>query len=156
MTTNEQHLVHEQVIPGVRAIRFVRPDMRRQLDPIIGDDNFEVAKAYGMLPADVAEQSRVVLDKVRIAVEETGGSRADVVKTNVFVKDLDALATAPDRMTDVRAPIVMVINTRQADGSVKAMQWIEECDWKACAIIFRLHELDHLGQARKTLRQLPD
>ena len=69
---------------------------------------------------------------------------------------LDALATAPDRMTDVRAPIVMVINTRQADGSVKAMQWIEECDWKACAIIFRLHELDHLGQARKTLRQLPD
>jgi hypothetical protein len=69
---------------------------------------------------------------------------------------LDVLAKAPDRLTAVRAPIVMVINTRQADGSVKAMQWIEECDWKACAIIFRLHELDHLGQARKTLRQLPD
>jgi DinB superfamily len=69
---------------------------------------------------------------------------------------LDVLAKAPDRLTEVHAPIVMVINTRQADGSVKAMQWIEECDWKACAIIFRLHELDHLGQARKTLRQLPD
>jgi hypothetical protein len=69
---------------------------------------------------------------------------------------LDALATAPDRLTDVRAPIVMVINTRQPDGTVTPMQWIEECDWKACAIIFRLHELDHLGQARKTLRDLGD
>jgi hypothetical protein len=32
------------------------------------------------------------------------------------------------------------------------LQWIEECDWKACAIIFRLHELDHLNQSRKALR----
>jgi hypothetical protein len=69
---------------------------------------------------------------------------------------LDVLATAPDRLTDVRAPIVMVINTRQPDGTVTPMQWIEECDWKACAIIFRLHELDHLGQARRTLRELGD
>jgi hypothetical protein len=69
---------------------------------------------------------------------------------------LDVLATAPDRMTEVRAPIIMVINTRQPDGSVEPMQWVEECDWKACAIIFRLHELDHLGQARRTLRGLSD
>jgi hypothetical protein len=69
---------------------------------------------------------------------------------------LDVLAKAPDRLTEVRAPIVMVINTRQADGTVKAMQWVEACDWKACAIIFRLHELDHLSQARKTLRGIAD
>jgi hypothetical protein len=69
---------------------------------------------------------------------------------------LDVLAKAPDRMTEVRAPIIMVINTRQPDGTVKPLQWIEACDWKACAIIFRLHELDHLGQARKTLRRLAD
>jgi hypothetical protein len=65
---------------------------------------------------------------------------------------LDVLAKAPDRLTDARAPIVMVINARQPDGRVEPMRWIEECDWKACAIIFRLHELDHLNQARKTLR----
>ena len=69
---------------------------------------------------------------------------------------LEVLAKAPDRMTEVRAPIVMVINTRQPDGTVTPMQWIEECDWKACAIIFRLHELDHLGQARRTLRRRDD
>jgi len=69
---------------------------------------------------------------------------------------LDVLAKAPDRMTAARAPIIMVINTRQADGAVTPMQWVEECDWKACAIIFRLHELDHLGQARRTLRGRSD
>ena len=65
---------------------------------------------------------------------------------------LDVLAAAPDRLTEARAPIVMVINRRRADGTVEPMHWIEECDWKACAVIFRLHELDHLGQVRKTLR----
>jgi enamine deaminase RidA (YjgF/YER057c/UK114 family) len=42
---------------------------------------------------DVAGQSRVVLGKVRLAVEEAGGSLADIAKTNVFVKDVAALAT---------------------------------------------------------------
>jgi hypothetical protein len=69
---------------------------------------------------------------------------------------LDVLAKAPDRLTPVRAPIIMVINTRQPDGTVTPMQWVEECDWKACAIIFRLHELDHLGQARRALRGSAD
>jgi hypothetical protein len=69
---------------------------------------------------------------------------------------LDVLARAPDRPTEARAPIVMVINARRADGGVEPRQWIEECDWKACAIIFRLHDLDHLAQARKVLRGLPD
>ena len=36
---------------------------------------------------DFAEQCRIVLDKVRTAVEEPGGSLANLVKTNVFVKD---------------------------------------------------------------------
>ena len=66
---------------------------------------------------------------------------------------LDVLAGAPDHLTEARAPIIMVINTRDADGNVKPVHWIEECDWKACAVIFRLHELDHLGQARRTLRR---
>jgi enamine deaminase RidA (YjgF/YER057c/UK114 family) len=36
---------------------------------------------------DFDAQSRIVLEKVRVAMEETGGSLANVVKTNVFVKD---------------------------------------------------------------------
>jgi 2-iminobutanoate/2-iminopropanoate deaminase len=40
--------------------------------------------------ADFAGQCRVVLDKLRIAVEEAGGSLENLVKTNVFVKDASA------------------------------------------------------------------
>lgn len=69
---------------------------------------------------------------------------------------LDVLVKAPDRAMEARAPIVMVINARQPDGTVRPMHWIEECDWKACAIIFRLHELDHLNQVRKIQRGLID
>ena len=43
--------------------------------------------------SDFAEQSRIVLDKIRVAVEETGGSLANLVKTNVFIKDANALTT---------------------------------------------------------------
>jgi hypothetical protein len=65
---------------------------------------------------------------------------------------LDAMTAAPDRATDARAPVIMVINVREADGRVRPLHWEEPCDWKACAVIFRLHELDHLGQIRRLLR----
>ena len=41
--------------------------------------------------SDFAEQSRIVLDKIRAAVEEPGGSLANLVKTNVFIKDASTL-----------------------------------------------------------------
>jgi hypothetical protein len=69
---------------------------------------------------------------------------------------LDVLTVAPDRLTEVRAPIVMVISVRASDGTVKPLHWTEHCDWKACAIIFRLHEMDHLTQIRKALRARGD
>ena len=70
----------------------------------------------------------------------------------VHAEILGVLAAAPDRMTAARAPLVMVINAREADGREAPLHWIEELDWKAYAVIFRLHELDHLNQAKKTLR----
>ena len=42
--------------------------------------------------SDFAEQSKIVLEKIKIGMEETGGSLASVVKTNVFLKDLDQLS----------------------------------------------------------------
>ena len=46
--------------------------------------------------SDVAEQSRIVLDKIRVALEDAGGSLANLVKTNVFIKDASALTTYRD------------------------------------------------------------
>ena len=37
--------------------------------------------------SDFDAQSRIVLDKIMVAMEETGGTLANVVKTNVFIKD---------------------------------------------------------------------
>src|SRR5262245_23462066 len=36
---SKQHLLHEVLAPGIHVIRFLRPDLRSALDPIIGDDN---------------------------------------------------------------------------------------------------------------------
>jgi len=70
----------------------------------------------------------------------------------VHAQILDVLSAAPDRLTDARAPIVMVINVKEPDGRETPLHWIEELDWKAYAVIFRLHVLDHLNQAKKTLK----
>jgi len=70
----------------------------------------------------------------------------------VQAQAVEVLAAAPDSPTDARAAVVMVINVKRADGGEEPLHWIEELDWKAYAIIFRLHVLDHLNQAKKVLR----
>ena len=45
--------------------------------------------ATGAMPADIAEQTRLALANVRAVVGAAGGSLADVVKTTVFLTDLD-------------------------------------------------------------------
>jgi hypothetical protein len=70
----------------------------------------------------------------------------------VQAEAVEVLEAAPDRPTDARAAVVMVINVKREDGGVEPLHWIEELDWKAYAIVFRLHVLDHLNQAKKVLR----
>jgi hypothetical protein len=75
---------------------------------------------------------------------------AELARTQAEV--LSLLDAAPtDAVTAARAPVIMVINVREADGGEQPLHWVEELDWKAYAIVFRLHVLDHLGQIRKTL-----
>ncbi len=65
---------------------------------------------------------------------------------------LEILARVPDDFTSqARAPVILVINARNPDGSEGPLHWIEELDWKAYAVIFRLHEVDHLNQAKRAL-----
>lgn len=54
---------------------------------------------------------------------------------------------------EAKAPIVKVLNVKNPDGSESPLHWIENLDWKAySAVIFRLHEIDHLKQAKKAVR----
>lgn len=62
--------------------------------------------------------------------------------------------TAPeDTSLEVRAPVAMVIKVRGEDGEVRPVQWQEELDWKAYAMAFRAHALEHIAQIRKTLEE---
>jgi hypothetical protein len=63
---------------------------------------------------------------------------------------LAALAGVPaDFVTDARAPLVMVVNVPEASGRPRPLHWVEELDWKAYAITWRLHTIDHLHQAKR-------
>ena len=67
---------------------------------------------------------------------------------------LGLLAGAPEGFpSGAKAPIVMVLNAKNPDGSESPLHWIEDLDWKAySAVIFRLHEIDHLNQAKRALK----
>lgn len=57
----------------------------------------------------------------------------------------------PDFEIEARAPLVMVANAEDERGEKVVIHWVEELDWKAYAICWRLHAVDHLHQARKVL-----
>jgi hypothetical protein len=49
----------------------------------------------------------------------------------------------------------MVLNVKNPDGGESPLRWIEDLDWKAySAVIFRLHEIDHMNQAKRALKAL--
>lgn len=65
---------------------------------------------------------------------------------------LRLVAAAPaDGAMEVRAPVVMVVNMPNERGGSTPLHWVEELDWKAYAIVGRVHVLDHLNQAKKAL-----
>ena len=65
---------------------------------------------------------------------------------------LRILAEVPDDFSsEARAPVVLVINAKDPDGSEGPIEWTEDLDWKAYSVIFRLHEVDHLNQAKRAL-----
>ena len=100
--------------------------------------------ADGPIPAGL-QSAQPLAPRFEALVEELRG---------LHVRILEVLHRAPDALTSARAPVVMVINVREPDGSEAPLHWIEDVDWKAYAIIFRLHEADHLTQIKKALRAL--
>lgn len=50
-----------------------------------------------------------------------------------------------------RAPIAMVVKCSTASGEARPVHWVEEFDWKAHAILFRVHSLEHVQQIRRIL-----
>ncbi|MGH7279536.1 MAG: DinB family protein, partial [Candidatus Rokuibacteriota bacterium] len=68
---------------------------------------------------------------------------------------LTLLESVPaDFATEARAEVVMVINVAGEGGGPVTVEWVEELDWKAYAIVLRLHAIDHMNQAKKVLTAL--
>ncbi|HEY3065865.1 MAG TPA: hypothetical protein VGL09_08750 [Methylomirabilota bacterium] len=76
-------------------------------------------------------------------VEELGRVHQDIVTLLASVP--------PDFTTDARAEVVMVVNASGEGERPVTVEWVEELDWKAYAIVTRLHILDHVKQAKKVL-----
>jgi hypothetical protein len=65
---------------------------------------------------------------------------------------LSAVGDAPpDLPTTARAPVVMVFNAEDSKGGTVPLHWEDEIDWKAYVMFLRLHLIDHLNQAKRTL-----
>lgn len=56
-----------------------------------------------------------------------------------------------DTPTTARAPVVMVVRCATPDGGSEPVQWIQSFDWKAYAVLFRGHTLEHRNQIRRIL-----
>lgn len=68
---------------------------------------------------------------------------------------LRAVESASDATPlDARAPVVMVVKCARPDGSLEPVHWVESFDWKAFAILFRMHAHEHLGQIRRVLAEV--
>src|SRR5262247_2460311 len=79
--------------------------------------------------------------------------RAELVRIHGEI--LRTLAAVPaDFATDARAPIVMVVNVPDESSRIVPLHWVEDLDWKAYAIVWRVHVIDHLKQAKKVLAAL--
>lgn len=69
------------------------------------------------------------------------------------LRDLLAVldTASDDTPLEARAPVVMVVKVREPDGRTVPVQWVEDFDWKAFAILLRAHTLEHIGQIERTL-----
>jgi hypothetical protein len=53
-----------------------------------------------------------------------------------------------------RAPVLMVVKVHEEDGSLTPVEWVDDFDWKAYAILLRAHTLEHVAQIERTLQAL--
>jgi hypothetical protein len=68
---------------------------------------------------------------------------------------LEAVERATDATpTGVRAPVQVVVQVREADGRRVAVSWVEDFDWKAYAVILRMHTMEHHRQIERALAAL--
>lgn len=65
------------------------------------------------------------------------------------------LATANDSFTTTaRAPVMMVVKVKNDAGVLEPLEWEQDFDWKAFALLLRVHTQEHILQVRRILKEL--
>lgn len=54
------------------------------------------------------------------------------------------------------APVQMVVQCAEPDGTLRPVQWIERFDWKAFAILLHAHNREHIAQVERIRAALAD
>src|SRR3989454_12603522 len=73
--------------------------------------------------------------------------------TTLFRSQRTLAAVPPDFRTAATAPLVMVVNVKDTQGTTTPLAWVEDLDWKSYAIVsWRLHAIDHLNQRSEERR----
>ena len=65
-----------------------------------------------------------------------------------------ALGEATDDTPDeARAPVAMLAKAADSEGNLEEFEWTENWDWKAYAVIQRVHSLEHIRQIERALAE---
>ena len=60
--TNGKNIAHEVLKPGIKVVRFLRPDLRAELDPIVNDDNGLFRDIQASVLNQLAESEAVIFN----------------------------------------------------------------------------------------------
>jgi 2-iminobutanoate/2-iminopropanoate deaminase len=98
--------------PAVRAGDFVFVAGQGPIDPVTNQYSF----------GDIRHETRVVLNNIRLILEGSGASLADVVKCSVFLKDGRDFAAMNEVYTEffgAAKPVRTTVETRFANPDMK-------------------------------------
>lgn len=63
-------------------------------------------------------------------------------------------SASEDTPLEAKAPVLLVVKVKEEDGRTVPVEWVQDFDWKAFAILFRAHTLEHVGQIERTLEAI--
>lgn len=95
------------------------------------------------------------------AARSVGWSETVAALQAVHRSFLDALSEAADPSaiggpSSSKIPVVMVVRAEASDGTPEVLEWVEELHWKAFAVAFRVHTLEHLAQLDRVADAVSD
>lgn len=142
-------------VPEALAARSPAPgswSVREVVDHLVVTHRWAAAQLRELVAGRVPAEGAIPASLQSEAPEATPWLELADALERVHADFLHAVEATPDATPlDARAPVVMMVKCARPDGSLEPVRWVESFDWKAFAILFRMHAHEHLGQIRRVL-----